>query len=125
MARWYEPTPDNIAAWNAWVTERPERVRQVAERFTPWTLYRMKSTGQRVVLCSFGESTDDTPVTLTVSVTGKFNAVAFERNVFGIPPEDLEECDLPAPGELLGCLESRPRSVLWAGRCRSFLKTIW
>ena len=40
--------------------------------------------------------------TLTVIVSGRFNYVAFERRVFGIKPEDLEECDLPRADEPLG-----------------------
>jgi hypothetical protein len=30
--------------------------------------------------------------------------VPFERNVFGIDPNDIEECDLPGPNERLGDL---------------------
>jgi hypothetical protein len=59
----------------------------------------MKSTGQRVTVYSFGEGDR---VTLTVNVEGRFNAIAFERQVFGIDPDDLEPCDLPVAGELLG-----------------------
>jgi hypothetical protein len=74
-------------------------VRAVAERFDIWTLYRLKSSGDRVMLQSF-----DGDGTLTVAVSGKFNLVIAERQVFGVPPDDLEECDLPAPDEKLGAL---------------------
>jgi len=40
--------------------------------------------------------------TIIVTVSGKYNFVMFERNVFGIKPEDLEECDLPSEGEKVG-----------------------
>ena len=39
--RWFTPTTDARDAWVAWVTERPACVRKVAERFPPWTLWRL------------------------------------------------------------------------------------
>lgn len=101
MSRFQDPTNEQIAAWNEWVASRPESVRVVAERFDPWTLYRMRSTGHRVTLYSFGEAPDGS-VTLTVNVTGEFNLVTFDRQVFGIAPDDLEECDLPSADESTG-----------------------
>jgi hypothetical protein len=44
----------------------------------------------------------DGEVGFKVDVTGEYNLVAFERRVFGIKPEDLEECDLPGLHEPLG-----------------------
>lgn len=101
MANIKEPTQADRRAWKKWLKGRPSHVRAVAERFEPWKLYRMKSTGQRVTVYSFGEGEDKT-VTLTVTITGEFNLIHFARNVFGIDPNDLEECDLPAPGEPVG-----------------------
>ncbi len=103
MARIYEPTPEQEAMWNEWVAERPPAVREVAQRFEPWSLYRLKSSGHRVTIYSF----TDEPVTMTVDVTGDFNAVTFERRVFGINPDDLEPCELPSPDEPLGALMSQ------------------
>lgn len=103
MARHIEPTAGQIREWKKWVAKRPPHVRAVAEKFDPWTLYRMRSTGHRVTLVSFGEAPDKT-VTLTVAVLGRFNATAFERQVFGIDPADLTECDLPAPDEPVGAI---------------------
>lgn len=94
--------------WRAWVAERPEAVRLVAERFEPWTLYRLKNSGNRVVVQSFQETA---PVTMTVMVSGRFNAVMFERRVFGVEPEDLEPCDLPAPDEPLGAVLTEDEDV--------------
>jgi hypothetical protein len=112
MSNWYEPTDEVRATWAAWVAERPPVVRIVAEKFPPWALWRMdhidqdgKPTGlfQRVFVMSFGETGDPKqPVTLTVAVDGRFNAVAFERNVFGIAPERLTPCDLPGPNDRVG-----------------------
>jgi len=105
MARHIQPSPEQEREWKEWVAGRPEAVRAVAERFEPWTLYRMKSTGQRVFVMGFFDPDDAGKVLLSVGVTGEFNLVAFERKVFGIDPDDLVECDLPAPNEALGSLD--------------------
>ena len=101
MALFVEPTSEQRAAYRKWVKSRPPAVRRVAECFDPWTLYRMKGTGQRVTLRSFSESKDK-PVTMSVNVSGQFNYVAFDRYVFGVDPAELEPCDLPAADETLG-----------------------
>jgi hypothetical protein len=104
MARFCEPTNKQQTNWRNWVASRPECVRKVAERFEPWSLYRLKATGQRVTVFSFWQ-TKENIVTLTVNVSGKFNAVALERQVSCIDPSDLEPCDLPSP-EAIEFMES-------------------
>lgn len=93
------PTPREERDWKKWLSKRPKIVQELGERFPPWKLYRIKSTGHRAVLRSFGEDG-----TMTVTLSAEFNALLFERHVFGILPDDLEECDLPRPGEPLGAL---------------------
>lgn len=110
MAKWFEPTPEDVKVYDEWVATRPERIRDVCKRFVPWELYRMKDTGHRVVLHSIGQViTEDGhgtgEIVLTVDVLGRFNFLAIERRVFGIDPDNLEPCDLPTEGELLGSLE--------------------
>ena len=99
--RYADPTADMLREWATWLAARPERVRLVAEKFDPWTLYRLASSGHRVFIVSFDEAVDG-HVLLRVGVSGEFNALAFERTVFGIEPEDLTECDLPRPDENVG-----------------------
>jgi hypothetical protein len=99
-----EPTKELEDDWDRWVAERPPAVRMVAEKFKPWKLYRLKSSGHRVTIVSFGEHQDG--ATLTVAVTGDFNFVINDRTVFGIKPDDMEECDLPGPDEKLGSILS-------------------
>lgn len=116
MARIAEPDAAAEAAWKAWLAERPEAVRKVAERFDPWSLYRLKTTGQRVVVYSFSEGEGEgegegDPVTLTVVVSGQFNFVIHDRRVFGINPDDLEPCDLPGDGERLGTVLTEPKQI--------------
>lgn len=97
MARIYEPTPEQEQGWAEWVETRPPPVRDVARRFEPWSLYRLKSTGQRVTIRSIASDG-----TLTVNVTGQFNLISHARAVFGIDADDLEPADLPGPDEPVG-----------------------
>ncbi len=99
MARYHTPTAEQEKAWGEWVDTRPPVVKAIAKRFDPWTLYRLTTTGQRVTLHSIWEDG-----TLTVNVLGDFNLVMNERAVFGINADHLEECDLPAPDEVLGSI---------------------
>lgn len=101
MAIILDPTPEQRNEWESWVQSCPESVRSVANKLLPWKLYQIRQSGHRVTIHSFGEQSDG-KVTCTVVVSGKFNLVAFERMVFGIDPDDLEECDLPSPDGPLG-----------------------
>lgn len=103
MARFMEPTATEEKGWKEWLASRPDNVRAVAERFEPWSLYKLKTTGHRCTIYSLGEA-DDGSITLTVSITGEFNQTFANRNVFGINPDDLEPCDLPGESEELGSL---------------------
>ena len=85
------------ANWNEWVASRPESVRELCQSLPPDRLYRMGSTGHRCTIHSYGENG-----TVTVTVSGDYNAVTFARNVFGIKPEELTECDLPDESEVTG-----------------------
>jgi len=103
MARWYEPTENAKRDWAEWVAERPPDVRKVAKQFPPWILYRMGSTGRRVTLRGFDKG--DT-ICARVVVDERFNCILFGREVFGVDPADLQECELPEPGELVGSPET-------------------
>ncbi len=103
MARIIDPTEEQEQGYREWVAARPPAVRAVAERFDPWSLYLLKTSNHRVTIMSFGEGIDGS-VTLTVRVSGDYNAVMFERDVFGINPDDLTPCELPAPDEHTGAL---------------------
>jgi DNA primase large subunit len=111
MARFTEPTPSQEVEWNEWVASRPDRVREVAEKFDPWSLYLLKSSGHRVKLHSFQESVKDGSVTITVLVLGQWNKIAFERNVFGIKPDELEPCELPGPEVEVGTVLNTAEEV--------------
>ncbi len=99
MARWMTPTAEQEAGLAEWISERPSTVQAIAKRLDFYELFRMKSTGQRVVIHSISEDG-----TVTVNVTAKFNRLMFDRQVFGVNPDDLEPCDLPAKDEPLGSM---------------------
>jgi len=87
----------NQKAWQEWVSTRPECIQKLCKSHPSNKLYRLADSGHRVTLYSYSEDG-----TLTVNVSGDYNLVAFDRQVFGIKPEDLIECDLPEEGEILG-----------------------
>lgn len=104
--KYMEPTAAQLRGWKRWVSKLPAHVRVVAGRFDPWTLYRLKTTGDRVTVYSFSDD-----ATVTVIVSGRWNKVMFERQVFGIPAELLEECDLPGPDEEVGAILTHEEAI--------------
>lgn len=102
MANVWEPDTAQLKSWAEWCETRPYGVRQVAEKHPPWKLFKM-DTGHRVTVTSYQEL-EQSPhkVSVTVAVTGEYNKVLFARQVFGIDPDELEECDLPGENEELG-----------------------
>ena len=86
------------------MVERPSTPRSCSsERFDPWSLYRLKTTGQRVTIYGFSENPEGI-VTVTVRITGKYNLTDFDKIVFGIDPNDLEPCDPPPADEPVGTM---------------------
>ncbi len=91
--------PLNSETFQDWKATRPQVIQEMLDHWPPDRLYRMTSTSQRCTIYSYCEDG-----TVTVSVTGEYNLVTFARNVFGIDPQNLTECDLPAPEEVTGAL---------------------
>ena len=85
------------ARWEEWVSARPPIVRELCKIYPPNRLYLMRPTGQRVTILSYGEDG-----TVRVHVSAQFNCLTFEREVFGVDPMDLEECELPNETEITG-----------------------
>lgn len=97
MAQWMTPTDEQRKAFEAWRASRPKLIQDLIDKLGPWTLYMLRETRHRCTIHSWNEDG-----TVTVAITGQYNLIPFGRRVFGVPPEDLTECDLPAPGELVG-----------------------
>lgn len=95
--------------WNKWVDDQPPEVADVARRWPPNRLYRWSQTGQRVVIEAYGAGR-----TVRVKVSGKHNLIAFERNMAGVPADELAECDLPDFGERTGSMGMDPDELLAA-----------
>jgi hypothetical protein len=77
----------------AWKQTKPAVIQKMVESHPPNRLYRMRSTGQRVVIYSYFENE-----TVMVEVLAQYNLDRFnmiETRVFGILLDDLVECDLP------------------------------
>jgi len=116
MANIYEPSEEYQRAIETWVAGRPETVRRVAERFKPWKLYRMRSTGHRVTVYSFLEHDDGSPVGISVEVLGDYNLVAFERRVIEVDPTIWRSAIFLARTSSWGVgYESQPTASLVAG----------
>lgn len=100
MAKLIEWSKEQEKAWSKWVSSRPRVIQELCKKYPPCNLYQLKKSDHRVTLYSYSEDG-----TMTVNVTGEYNTVIFDRQAFGIKPEDLEECDLPiteeAPGTVL------------------------
>jgi hypothetical protein len=96
----------NEAAWGEWVSTRPPAIQAMCAQWPPDRLYRMTDTGHCCTLLSYSEDG-----TVTVSVSGEYNATMFDREVFGVDPHKLEECDLPGADEPLGTVLTEDADV--------------
>lgn len=84
---------DVKAEWDDWLAEPDQAsVRALGHRFPPWTVWRLKPTGQIVVVASFYEDQ-----TLNVYVEPRLTdpLKISDIFVFGINPDDLEPFDAP------------------------------
>jgi len=106
MAKVIEWSKEQEKTWNEWVSSRPQIIQDMCKKFPPYNLYRLKNTGHKVTLYSYSEDG-----TVTVNVSGEYNAVMFDRRVFGIKPYNLEECDLPGPDEAIGTVLAEEEEV--------------
>lgn len=71
-----------------WIEERPQVIKDMIARHPPNRLYLLQDKW-RVFLESYNENG-----TLTVAICDAYNSgLMFEREVFGVRPEDLIECD--------------------------------
>lgn len=102
MAKWIKWVSKQVEMWDEWMKERPPVIQEMIFKFNlrPDNLYKIKSTGQVVMLHSLSEDS-----TVTVNILADYNTskfmMGFDRQVFGIDPADLEECDLPEGKEIV------------------------
>lgn len=86
--------------WNEWIQSRPKTIQELCKKVPPDRLYRLQQ-GSRVTIHSYDEDG-----TVTVNVCCAHNFLFFERQVFGINPDELSECDLPDDDEITGVIFS-------------------
>lgn len=106
MAKIIEWTDEQQNGWGEWVASQPEIIQDLCRRFPPCNLYRLRYTNQKVTIVSYCEDG-----TLIVNVSGEYNAIMFDQEVFGIKPDDLEECDLPETSEPVGTLLTEEKDI--------------
>lgn len=106
--------PDDLALEER-LRDRAPKIREMVRSHPPNRLYRMVSSGHRVFITDYAANG-----LCCVAVTGKYNLVEMERNVFGVPLDDLVECDLPDQDEPLGVLlePQEVHAALAKGRTR-------
>lgn len=92
----YTPTEAQRQEWAAWLAERPPAVRTVAERFPPWALFLLTTTGQHARLLSVSEMQDGRVTAKAVCWQPEEPALT-ARIVFGLDPDDLIPVDVAGP----------------------------
>ena len=83
-------------AWSNWLAERPENVRQIAEKIVPWKKYRdariKDDIGSRYRPISYEEEENGT-VTITCKKTNEEMPMLGGYKVFGMSADNLIEAD--------------------------------
>lgn len=78
--------------WIEWLKGRPEAVIKLATKIHPFSLYRIKSSGHIGFPVQYDEPIDGSEPSVLLSLTFDNNPnMLFERNVFGLKENDLEE----------------------------------
>lgn len=86
----------NLDTWNAWLSDKPDHIKNLCGRFPPDRLYLMKSTGYRVIITAYGDGD-----IFVVTASNVFNpTLRYSMRISGVPSKELEECDVPETGEL-------------------------
>lgn len=102
----------NHTVWESWVSSRPPIIQEMCRKWPPDRLYQM-DTMHRCTIYSYSEDG-----MVTVRITGQYNLIPFDRQVFGIDPASLHECDLPRD-EVLGAMDGSTGSFLPTGFSKS------
>ena len=81
--------------WNDWVATRPKIIQQLCKELPPNRLFRLGN--KRVFVTSYEEDG-----TVSVQISHEFNPLTIDYGVFGVHPQELNECELPTQDELYG-----------------------
>lgn len=99
-------SPEEQQEFDAWVAERPAIIQDMIKSHPPNRLYCLKPSGHRVLISAYIEDK-----TVTVLILKLYNLVVFEREVFGVKLDDLEECDFPPPSEEVGAILTDKKAI--------------
>ena len=78
--------------WNSWLESETEEIRALAIRISPLKLYRIKETDHIGFPFIYSEGSLGEKLTITLRLRHKENPdILFERDVFGLLEEELEE----------------------------------
>jgi hypothetical protein len=89
--RYIELTPEQEIEFQEWLNSRPDSVKETVRQRPPGHYYKLGEN--RCIIYSYSENG-----TVTVAITQELNPerlVIFNRQVFGVNPNDLTECDAP------------------------------
>ena len=77
-----------VAAWEEWLSTRPESIQALGARLQPWKRYTLHDN-----ICRLVSLSEDGTVTVRIShEDNRDNPIfLFERDVFGVSPDDLRE----------------------------------
>jgi hypothetical protein len=101
MVNAFEFGESDAVQWREFKELMPSTLRAIAEQYPPNKLFLLKPFNRRVTVSGYADNG-----TLDVMITGEFNRIFFARNVRGVEPHELEECDFPHPSEKLGDLSA-------------------
>lgn len=101
----------------SWFRELPELVQQAAIHRPPFYLYKLRSTGHLVSIKKYDQNkTNDEDIKIVVVVSPDFNKeFVFERELWGVPAEELEKIKLLSVAKMEKLLSSA-RGLPWMKR---------
>ena len=89
------PTQEMLAAWEEWLNTRPPSIQNLARRFPPWKVYRLRTTGQDILeIKAYSEPDHENPngtIRAVCLMPGLPAIPPFLREVFGLDPDDIKE----------------------------------
>src|SRR5262245_36004869 len=88
----YQPSPEDLLAFDLWLEDRPPQIREAAKRCPPWNCYRLRGQSPRghYIIYSYDEPQDGSPVQVTLDHGGDSHSPGIR--VFGNTVDDLDPC---------------------------------
>jgi hypothetical protein len=82
-----EGSPEDLL--ESWLSDRPEKVREVARKYPPWNVYVNKPTGQKCMIVAYAED-GTVRANCWRDELGEAFAELTAVQVFGMDPNDFE-----------------------------------